>query len=186
MISMLSQSIDHLEQLLRGLPETLPCDLEDSLYPVALDGELASQEGDYVALNAALHCSVGHHTNGITFLEWGNNVMSIIPALQFTTVDKQSEDLIQKWVDDLTDAAMAASAMEVALTTKQRKHASECIEISDDDNEAQVDEPNESSDPSKPPEKKKADKLVDKLLVKAGPGTQVACVSCWCVTASRN
>ncbi|KAG8919409.1 hypothetical protein FRC02_001685, partial [Tulasnella sp. 418] len=128
---LLAQQLNRLEQLLRSLPKSLPESLSTSNLPVQMDYDLASEEGYYAALNSALHASFGHRAEGIVIYERGNNILSVIPALEATIdainrqvspYDNGAGIMVQSWITSLADAAIDAGAVADSEVTNDLQH----------------------------------------------------------------
>ena len=113
MIDNIYESLSHLDQLLRGLPTTLPFNPSPSPFPVTLDQKSLNEEGYGVALNSVLHSSFGHQGVGLKIEEQGTNIQSVSAVIR-QAVDAASSDdektLIQLWINDISKAALSAGA----------------------------------------------------------------------------
>ena len=120
MASPIEKNLPQLKRLLLGLPAHLPVNPSNSTYPVQIDAEFAEEESKYAALNKALHASVGHRGSdtGLVISERGDNILSIIEAIQFALAETDSHGLIRLWISDIQDAAIAAGAKEFEVAVR--------------------------------------------------------------------
>jgi hypothetical protein len=105
--------INHLGNLLRYLPESLPLDPSNTAYSFGLDAEQVAEEGVWFTFNNCLEVSFQTHTipaNGtIVFHERGKCFLALISlfkeAVKKLTKDMERKFLQEVWLERLIRAA---------------------------------------------------------------------------------
>ncbi|KAG8945457.1 hypothetical protein FRC00_010100, partial [Tulasnella sp. 408] len=95
-----------LEKQLNRLPASLPSpSLEQSSYQWHLDDDFLNDEGIVAATNQTLERVMGMRVNGLTIRERGKGILGVIEVLNMALKNEPSNSIIDKWIDDISEAA---------------------------------------------------------------------------------
>ncbi|KAG8937698.1 hypothetical protein FRC00_002164 [Tulasnella sp. 408] len=94
-----------LKAQLERLPASLPNPpTQQSLYQWQLDQDFLSDEGIVAAMNQMLERVMGMRANGITIHEHGQGISSVVEVLSAALQEEPDNAIIDKWIDDITEA----------------------------------------------------------------------------------
>ncbi|KAG9022654.1 hypothetical protein FS837_006243 [Tulasnella sp. UAMH 9824] len=124
-----------LEKQLNRLPTSLPSPpIQQSSYQWHLDSDFLNDEGIVAATNQMLERVMSMRASGLTLREQGKGILGVVEVLNTALKDEPDNSIIEKWIDDITEAAKrlcpgenGSSAIDVDESPKSAGPASKKV-----------------------------------------------------------